>query len=333
MKMHGFFHSITTSSRRRTMIGLCLGTLFLAGAASAGEPALVKLPEKLGSGTMEVTPVVFKGRQLLFACRREPGDCGKLIDKMHLIVRDAESGREVARFGERHSLGCAFVEGDTLHVFAAESISYPEVIAKDNWFLRINHFSSSDLKTWKQEPAIPRSGGEHLLNSSVCRDDDGYVMAYESDDPTLFCIKFARSKDLTHWKKVDGLTFSGPDGKQYSACPVIRYFKPYYYIIYLHAAIPGHNGWVSFMARSKDLATWQLSPKNPILEAGEGEGCNNSDVDMIEIDGKTHLYYSDGDQSTWGYLRRAVYAGPMRQFFESHFPENEKMVEVDARAK
>ena len=125
------------------------------------------------------------------------------------------------------------------------------------------------------------TGGEHLLNSSVCRDEQGYLMAYESDKPVAFCFKFARSKDLVTWEKIPGLVFRGT-GNEYSACPVIRYIKPYYYVIYLHAAIPGHNGWVSFLARSKDLATWELSPKNPILEAGEGEGCNNSDVDLIE---------------------------------------------------
>ena len=155
-------------------------------------------------------------------------------------------------------------------------------------------------------------------------------MAYESDKPVSFCFKFARSKDLSKWEKIPGLAFTG-EKKEYSACPVIRYIKPYYYAIYLHAAIPGHNGWVSFLARSKDLATWQLSPHNPILEACKGEGSNNSDVDLIEIDGKTYVYYFTGDQQTWGNLQRAVYPGPMRAFFESYFPEGAAMTEVSAR--
>jgi beta-xylosidase len=174
-------------------------------------------------------------------------------------------------------------------------------------------------------------GGEHLPNSSVCRDDQGYLMAYESDVPLGFCAKFARSKDLSKWQKIEGLTFAGVKGEQYSACPVIRYFKPYYYMIYLHAAIPGHNGWVSFLARSKDLETWQLSPKNPILEAGKGEGSNNSDVDLIEIQGKTYVYYTTGDQATWGELKRAVYPGPMQEFYEGYFPAGAAMTEVSAR--
>jgi len=155
-------------------------------------------------------------------------------------------------------------------------------------------------------------------------------MAYESDRPVSFCFKFARSGDLRKWEKIPGLVFTG-ERREYSACPVIRYFRPYYYVIYLHAAIPGHNGWVSFLARSKDLATWQLSPRSPILEAGPGEGSNNSDVDLVEIDGKTYVYYCTGDQQTWGDLKRAVYPGPMAEFFAGYFPAGQKTIEVSAR--
>ena len=65
--------------------------------------------------------------------------------------------------------------------------------------------------------------------------------------------------------------------------------------------------------------------------AAAGEGCNNSDVDLIEIDGKTHVYYSTGDQATWGELRQAIYPGTMAEFFESYFPEGSQPIRVDAR--
>jgi hypothetical protein len=168
--------------------------------------------------------------------------------------------------------------------------------------------------------AIGREGGEHLFNCSVCRDDQGFLMAYESNLPVQFCFKFARSRDLIQWNKIPRLVFAGVDGKEYSACPVIRCIAPYYYVIYLHGPIPGHNGWVSFLSRSKDLTAWELSPMNPILEAGPGEGSDNSDVDLLEWEGNTYLYYATGDQATWGSLRVAMHAGSMRQFFESGFP-------------
>ncbi len=293
----------------------------LAAVAQADERKLFKLPEKIGKNVMESTPLWYRGELMMFHSHRV--DVPKPdLSRMYLFLANPATGKELVRFGQRHSLGSAFVEGDTVHVFAAYH-------SDNDWFHDIDHFWSSDLKNWQQEKAIAREGGEHLLNSSVCRDEQGFLMAYETDKPVGFCFKFARCKDLRTWQKIPGLVFTGQK-REYSACPVIRYFKPYYYVIYLHAAIPGHNGWVSFLARSKDLATWELSPKNPILEAGEGEGCNNSDVDLIEIGGKTYVYYCTGDQQTWGDLKRAMYPGPMAEFFGSYFPAGTKTVQCSS---
>jgi hypothetical protein len=232
---------------------------------------------------------------------------------MYLFLRDLCTGEEVARFGEGHSFVNALVNGPDLHVFASEG-------SNRDWFQSLYHFTSSDLKTWSRKLAIEREGDEHLFNCSACRDDQGFLMAYESNLPVQFCFKFARSRDLDRWEKLPGLVFAGVDGKEYSACPVLRYVAPYYYVIYLHAAVPGHAGWVSFLARSKDLATWELSPLNPILTAGPGEGINNSDVDLFEWEGNTYLYYATGDQATWGSVRVAMHVGSLQHFYESCFP-------------
>ncbi|MGH7972164.1 MAG: hypothetical protein ACREIC_25905, partial [Limisphaerales bacterium] len=89
--------------------------------------------------------------------------------------------------------------------------------------------------------------------------------------------------------------------------------------------------WVSFLARSKDLEMWELSPFNPILEASEGEGVNNSDVDLFEYEGNTYLFYATGDQQSWGSVRVAMHTGPMRDFYESYFPAGLPTINVSAR--
>lgn len=309
---------MTLENRHRTtplILAVLIGPWTSSGVWSeTPKVPLVKLPVALGAA-MENTPFVFGGRPLLALNYRD--DTKNKTDaykaSMYLLVRDLCTGEDIARFGEGHSFVNAFVNGQQLHVFASEG-------SDRDWFQSIYHFTTTDLKTWKRELAIQREGGEHLFNCSVCRDDRGFLMAYESNVPVQFCFKFARSQDLVHWDKIPGLVFAGVDGKEYSACPVIRYVAPYYYVIYLHAALAGHNGWVSFLARSKDLVAWELSPANPILEAGPGEGINNSDVDLFEWEGNTYLYYATGDQATWGSVRVAMHAGPMRQFFESCFP-------------
>jgi alpha-L-fucosidase len=144
-------------------------------------------------------------------------------------------------------------------------------------------------------------------------------MAYETDDPSYppFSIKFARSKDLESWTRVPEVVF-GTD--RYTACPCIRYVAGYYYLMYLEHRTPR---WFfeTFMARSKDLRTWQLSPLNPMLTPdGIDEGINASDLDVIEHEGNSYIYYAVGDQRTWMNVKRANYPGPLREFFERHFP-------------
>ena len=288
------------------------------------KPKLVKLPVTIGSA-MENTPIQFQGKTLLALNYRDDtkNKTPEYKKSMYLFLKDLRTGNEVARFGEGHSFVNAFVKGSELNVFASEGSDF-------DWFQSIYRFSSSDLKNWKRELVIPRVGEEHLFNCSVCEDDQGFLMAYESNIPVSFCFKFARSHDLSRWEKLPNLMFTGA-GKEYSACPVIRYFAPFYYVIYLHAATPGHPGWISYMARSSNLEDWHLSPFNPILEASEGEGINNSDVDLFELQGNTYLYYATGDQATWGAVRTALYAGPMKQFFESHFPAGRACIQISAK--
>lgn len=293
------------------------GRGWASAASAAGRPRLEKLPTAIAD-LMEQTPVVFRGVPLLVGDRRDAkakaADC-------HLFLLDLQTGKELGRFGERHSFVSAWAEPDMLHVFAAE-------YTDDDWSRDIFHFRSTDLKAWEREPAVAREPGEHLFNCSVCRDDEGYVMAYESNLPVQFCFKFARSADLSRWEKVDGLVFTG-QGREYSACPVLRYVAPYLYVIYLHEGRVGDKaGWVPWIARSRDLRRWELSPFNPILTPAEGEGLNNSDVDLFEWEGNTYLTYATGDQSTWGSLRMARYSGPMAAFFGACFPKETPCVTV-----
>lgn len=318
-------------------ISIYLGSCFLfmfCGATiivlKKSRPTITKLPfafSDIGRTPMENTPVLLNSRLLLVSNNRPGGADAKGKDA-YLYIDDLQTGKEVARFGQGHSFVSALVNGNELNVFALEFTDFGRIINSTG----INRFTSTDLKTWKTEKVILPEGNEHLFNSSVCRDDKGYLMAYESDKPVQFCFKFARSQDLSKWEKIQGLAFTGVKN-EYSACPVIRYFKPYYYVIYLHDKMEGHKGYLSFLARSKDLMDWELSAFNPILEAGEGEGINNSDVDLLEYNGKTYLYYATGDQETWGTVRVALYDGPEKIFFENHFPENKTFIKTNSKIK
>jgi hypothetical protein len=324
---------MTSMVKKNILIYLYLIFLFFALAIdSPGQelekPRLVKLPfafSDAGRTPMENTPVLFNSRLLLVSNYRPGGAEAKGKDA-YLYIDDLKTGTEVARIGQGHSFVSALVDVNELNIFALEFSDFGRIMNSNG----IDRLVTTDLKNWKTEKVILPEGSEHLFNTSVCLDDKGYLMAYESDKPVQFCFKFARSTDLSKWEKIPGLVFTGVKN-EYSACPVIRYFNPFYYVIYLHNKIAGHNGYISFMARSKNLIDWELSPFNPILEAEEGEGVNNSDVDIIEYEGKTYLYYATGDQETWGTVRVALYDGPMKDFYSNHFPEGYSFIKTSAK--
>jgi len=255
----------------------------------------------------EAAPVVWQGRLALMKCNR-PASGGTKSDYF-LTLEDVETERQLARFAEGYGLASALVQDGAMYVFASR---YDAGGWND-----VTMFKSRDLRTWTQKVVIVQEK-EHLFNSSVCRSENGFVMAYESDDSkfTPFTVKFATSPDLENWTKVP--VVFGAD--RYTACPCIRYANGWYYLLYLEHRTPR---WFfeTYLARSKDLKTWELSPANPVLTPGFNDGINASDADVIEFAGQTRLYYSVGDQRTWSKLKRAVYPGSMADFFNSFFGE------------
>jgi len=255
----------------------------------------------------EVSHVHWQGRLCRMECIR-PGQGGTQAD-YYLLLRDAETGAEIARFAEGYGLASAFVHEDTFYAFASRW-------EEGNWN-DVTCFSSRDLKAWESTVAIVQEN-EHLFNSSVCRGPEGFAMAYESNDPAYpaFTTKFAVSPDLKTWTKVPEATFGT---NRYTACPFITHANGFYYVLYLERREPR---WFfeTYITRSKDLKGWERSAANPVLSpAALGEGINVSDPDLIEHDGKTRLYYAAGDQLTWMNILWAEYNGPLSRFLESWY--------------
>jgi lysophospholipase L1-like esterase len=313
----------------------------LIAQAKPPNPKLVRLPFAFTcafhEALMENTPVIFKGRPLLVQNYRSAKP-DEQETKSYLFIQDLTTGQEAARLGTGFSFVSAFVNGDEMNVFGTMSTN-------KEWTKDVFRFWSADLKTWKQEKVISRDGDEHLFNTSVCRDDQGYVMAYESNKPVQWCFRFARSKDLSKWEKVQGLEFADMESQTACGNPTIRYFAPYYYMVYGIWRFKGpgthyeyllpETKYVTAVARSKDLATWELSPtRGPMLDPTPGEGINNTDADLFEFQGNTYIYYATGEQTVdWGTIRMAMYAGPMKEMLEAYFPAGASMIKFDAKQR
>jgi alpha-L-fucosidase len=290
----------------------------------SGVPGLDKTGAKLGD-ICEATPLVWpvpsgaegEGRLLLLvnirpAAAENPAGTGKACLAPTLQLRDVAADRVLPTFGRGYSLASGFVWDGTLHVYAAR--------LQDGGWHDVSEFQSRDLVTWSApRVVITENPDEQLFNQSVCRAGDRFVMAYESNEPLwpAFTIKFAESRDLADWRQIPGAIF-GAD--RYTACPCLRWVDGCYYMMYLEHRRP--EWWFeTYLTRSRDLLTWEPSPRNPILAPGEGECCNTSDPDLAEFGGKVLLYYSYGDQRTWTQLTRAEYPGTLREFFAACYPD------------
>ncbi len=261
------------------------------------------------SDSCESAPFVFNGSLMLMECIRPPTG-GERRDYF-IEITEVKTGRQISRFAYGYGLASLVVEDGQVWVFASRW--------EDGTWNDVTLFRSTDLSTWSSRKVLEQGRGEHIFNTSVCKDADRYVMAYETDDPRYvpFTVKFARSNDLVNWDKIPGALF-GPD--RYAACPCLRYSDGWYYMLYLEHLSP--RWWFeTYMVRSKDLRTWFPSPRNPILSPGKGEGINTSDPDLVEFEGKVYLYYCIGDQRTYGRLKRAVFHGTLEEFFQWCYQE------------
>ena len=280
---------------------------------------------------VEATPVVFHDKLYRFEyvrTRYKPNTTGK----SYFRFVDVKTGKATPAFAAGHNLGCAFVEGDTAYVYGVKG-----------WNTSIIYvFWSNDLKNWKSQAALktPKTPDWGLFNSSVCKDDKGYLMAFEVGRPTevagkAFTTRFARSENLRDWKLLDEPAVYSK--AFYTACPAIRYLDGYYYMFYL-AARPGPK-WETDLVRSRDLANWEKSPHNPVLafspqdktianekltpqereHIAKAKNRNNSDFDLCEYGGKVIISYSWGNQHGKEFLAEAFYNGSMEQFLKGFF--------------
>jgi len=257
----------------------------------------------------ELTPFIWQGRLHHLECVR-PAGAGE-PEEFALLLREVATGAEVARFAPGHGLGSIIAHEDRLYAFASRW--------EDGTWRDVTMFESADLQHWESRLVIAGEN-EALFNTSVCRGPEGFVMAYESNDPAYppFTIKFATSPDLRHWTKLPHVVL-GAD--RYAACPCLRYANGHYYVLYLEHRTPRHV-FETYVARSTDLRQWELSAANPVLYAdGLDEGINASDPELVEWEGQTWLYYAVGDQLTWMNVKRALYAGSLTDFLESWFAQ------------
>lgn len=298
-----------------------------------------KTLKKLGTvkiSAVEATPVVWEGRLLRFEWSRnstwgKPGGVERQTGCYYFI--DMETEEIVSEFAEGHAFGCCYTENGRMYVHGVAGNGGGNVI---------NTFVSSDLKHWEQSTALAFSEDVCVYNTSVCKGKDGYVMAIEIGGANEavgkpFTCVFATSPDLTNWTMLDMMEYSYCRDR-YTACPCLRYYDGYYYIICLEQ-LPFHR-WVPYIARGRDLRDFEMGVVNPVMWFDDKDkavihperftskqleylanavDCNNSDFDMCDYNGKAVIVYSWGNQYGKEFLALAEYDGTQEEFVKSFF--------------
>ena len=238
-----------------------------------------------------------------------------------------------------------FVDGGTVYVLASDFMAPSPPHGRT-----VKVWATKDLKTWERWTALELVQKWMVGSVSVCKKGDEYVMAMEVTGPVEevgvgFTARFAKSTDMKHWQVLGGQCVYGRDR---SCCPhSLRHLDGYFYLFYLEAGSwEGGSGYVTNVARSRDLVEWQVSLFNPVLCPSEkdkqiaNEGLsaekqayvknggqlgqahiNNSDMEFAEHNGRVIIGYSCGAQSyEYGFIAEAVYEGTEAQFLRGWFP-------------
>lgn len=282
--------------------------------------------KKLGTideDIVETTPVVFNGALHRFEYIRERYK-GNRTGKSFFRFIDVKSGKSSAPFGAGFHLGSAFVWQNEMFVFAVGEWGGNAIYM----------FRSSDMKNWSDPAPVLSDPEMAAYNTSVCRGDGKFIMAYELGKPEKrvgepFTVFFAETENVERWRESESAPPYSPE--RYTACPTIRYANGFYYLFVLEGSY--ETRFCQHLVRSRDLKRWESSPYNPVLAhsdedrlgaekfagAASAVNINNSDIDLCGHDGKIFIYYSWGNQRGSEFLAEARAEGDLGKFLESYF--------------
>ena len=282
----------------------------------------------------ETSPFVWKGRLYTLEnfCRSAEFPDKPVQYKMHedgCYIRDVETDTRICYPWLNHYFSTVNVLNGKLVLVGGDY----------GWDLpwwnikRMQMMTSDDLTTWSRPVTILEANErENLFNNAIVFDGERYVLSYETDDPALgvkFTFRFAVSDDLLTWKKLPAEYVYGI-GK-YVGGVSLYFHDGWYYLIYLSETFGKSGLWDSKITRSRDLKEWEDAPDGRSFVYPDASHITNpevapdvheisaSDVELVEFEGKVHIWWNGGNQEGIADLQHAVYNGTRKQLLESFF--------------
>ena len=324
--------------------------VYKVNATSGPAPVIRKLGA-LRRG-VEQTPIVWKNELLLVTSIGEDDR----DNEQCICVLDPETGKMSKPFAEGYYFASAYVENDTLYVFATGrhddgAFTAHQSEDENEWHdprgsNTVRMYKSRDLENWEYKDILHDSK-KRFWTTSVCKGKDCYMMAVEAcaedgfeteEIGVPFTAFFAKSKDLEEWEFLPDYYSYTP--ARYNACPTLRYLESdsYYYMVCLES-LPCTR-YASYIYRTKDFENWEVGIHNPIMLWSDEDrklyhsanmkaediellqkvlNINCSDMDFYEFEGKTHIFYANGDQMGNAFICKAIYDGGLQSFLQAFF--------------
>lgn len=299
----------------KTIFAVCVALILSAcGKTEQHIPPTIPQMERISTVPNvgpETTPILFNGQKYLITFTGRDGAGGGFI------VFDWSGNVVSSIFAPGMATGSAIVKDGTVYVFGTTGVTVHGTYTHGSQFIMS---SSADLFNWTPAVVVyqaPPNVG--LGNSSVTATPDGFVMAYDFDQPGLvgYSYRFLFSTDLVNWAPIGG-TFR-PD--YYTSCPSIRWLDGQYYLFFLDKAKrEDYTAYFTRLARTSDLDVFEVqTAPYAVVSPAEDEGVATTDLDLVEEAGQTYFIYSAGDQLTWGEEHIAKFNGTLSDFVKLFF--------------
>ena len=295
-------------------VGTSTGLHTLSTVTKTVEPYLSnwRIGATVPDGPVEGTPIVFNNKLYTIVGLSSSGN----VTGFMRIDGDVlgEATRPFVSIPDMSYIS-AFVTGGTVYVFGSSADRQ-----------RIKMVSSTDLASWTAPVTVytvPANFGAYNTSVTANAAGNGFVMAVEVTDPAYpsipFVVRFLASTNLSAWTMLPSV-FN--NNGTFANCPTIRYVGGNYYMLYMSWVVDSH---MTFIVRSHDLITWEPGTGYPDgatvpFVAVNTEGNNNSDVDLVEHNGKVFFLFARGNQTSWLEMTYAWFNGTMAQYFQSFYP-------------
>lgn len=264
-------------------------------------PLIIKTHERLAN-EFEAQPFIWKGKLKYILQKRFSSGAGNGIDGAALQIYDFETKKLEHEFAQGQILPSIIIENGKAYVFSVNKW------ATANTSIILN--TSTDLINWTSQVLFIK---DKVFNTTVSKTTTGYVMAYEIFNGNDLSTQFMVSNDLINWNQ-SGVIFSEDHD---ASCPTIRFIDGKYYLWYL-IRYEGKPYYITKIARSDDLANWEISPK-VFLAPDISELQNNSDMDLETFNGVTYIFYNAGNQNDQFWVTYATYSGDIEKLVKEYF--------------